>query len=240
MIVDSKQIIDDTLKVFYSSEAQRKKFSSLTDVVDQDSYHKLHPRFLTPLDIKIDCKLFEKEIAELSAWFEQWGTEHTHLPRYGLALVNQDGQLKEKDPINGSLYEWNSRYPDNPILETDCQQSTSVLNISSLAPLRLFDGHWTRSNILKWGQGAEFKPHIDAIIPSPWIRLWGTTDTNLKIRSANVLTGEMVAEEQVEAGRIYIIDTSLVHDAVNYGNTAYQFFLSVKPTAVDLLNKLIL
>ena len=34
---------------------------------------------------------------------------------------------------------------------------------------------------------------------------------------------------------MYVIDTSLVHDATATGNNVYQLFLSVLPTATDLI-----
>lgn len=238
MIVDAEKIISDTINVFFKSEAQHKKFSSLTEFVSIEEYNKLHTSFLNPLNIKIDCNLFLKEIRTFSNYFEQWGTEHTHLPRYGLALVNQDGMLKSKDPINGSLYEWNMRYPDNPIIESDCRAPTPVMKLESLKPLNCFHDKWYRSNIFKWGENAEFKPHIDAIVPSPWLRLWGTTDAeNTEVRCWDPVTREMKSITGIESGRIYLIDTSQVHDAVSHSEV-YQFFLSVQPNAVNTIKEL--
>jgi hypothetical protein len=160
------------------------------------------------------------------------------LPRYGLALVNQDGQIKKQDPINGSLYEWNVRFPDDPIIESDCTTVTEVMKMPSLLPLQILNGHWCRSNILKWYPGAEFKPHVDTVVPSPWIRLWGTSDpTCLEIRYNNG-TDTLVKAQNVEAGRIYIIDTSMVHDAVCTDSRVYQFFLSVLPSSINTLKEL--
>lgn len=238
MIIDSKKIIEETLKTFSNSIAQQKKFSSIEKYIDEAVYWQLHSSFLTPTVIKIDCDQFVKEIEKFSKNFEQWGTQHTHLPRYGLALVNRDGRIKKQDPINGSLYEWNVKFPNTPIIESDCISTTKVMSLHSLAPLHALDGHWCRSNILKWYSGADFKPHIDTIIPSPWIRLWGTTDPNsLEIRYDNG-NGTLVKAEGIEAGRIYIIDTSLVHDAVCKDNMVYQFFLSVLPSAINTLKEL--
>jgi len=235
MIVDTEKIISDTLAVFSKSEAQKKKFSEIKSYVSKEDYKILHKDFLTPLPIKIDCKLFFKEIEQYSRHFEQWGTEHTHLPRFGLALVNQDGVLKKQDPINGSLYEWNVKYPDNPIIESDCLVPTEVMTLESLKVLNVFEGHWCRSNIFKWNNSAEFKPHIDTVVPSPWIRLWATTDPDyIDVRYANS-QGELVKVKDIEAGRLYIIDTSIVHDAISYSDEVYQFFLSTLPSAINIL-----
>jgi hypothetical protein len=98
--------------VFFQSEFQRKKYSQIKKFVSDADYLSLHTEFLTPLDIKIDVDLFHEEIVKFNSHFEQWGSEHTHLPRSGIALVNQDGILKNQDPINGSLYEWNKKVFD--------------------------------------------------------------------------------------------------------------------------------
>jgi hypothetical protein len=238
MIVDTEKIISDTVKVFNHSPAQQKKFAEIKSYISEEDYKVLHKNFLTPLSIKIDCELFLKEITQYSDHFKQWGKQHTHLPRYGLALVNQDGILKKQDPINGSLYEWNLNNPNNPIIESDCLVPTEVMKLQSLKLFSIFEGHWCRSNILKWDTSAEFKPHIDTVLPSPWIRLWGTTDPdNLNLRFANN-KGELIKVNGIEKGRIYIIDTSVVHDAVSYNNV-YQFFLSLLPSSVPILKTMI-
>lgn len=239
MIIDAEKIISDTLKVFNHSPAQRKKFREIKSYISRKDYKILHRNFLTPLSIKIDCDLFLKEIEQYSDYFKQWGEQHTHLPRYGLALVNQDGILKKQDPINGSLYEWNLKHPDNPIIESDCLVPTEVMKLESLKPFSTFKGHWCRSNILKWDISAEFKPHIDTVVPSPWIRLWGTTDPdNLDLRFVNN-TGELIKVNGIEKGRIYIIDTSIVHDAISHNNNVYQFFLSLLPSSVLILKTML-
>jgi hypothetical protein len=238
MKVDSLKIIADTLQVFSRSTAQKEKFSKITEYVSIKDYSELHSSFLTPTTIKINSDQFLKEIVIYDSYFEQWGTQHLDLPRYGLALVNLDGILKKHDPINGSLYEWNVNFPDRPIIESDCLIPTPVMELQSLEPLHIFKGHWCRSNILKWAQSADFKPHIDTIIPSPWIRLWGTTNPeNVDVRYDNG-QGELIKVENIEAGRIYIIDTSIVHTASSANGSTHQFFLSVLPSAINMLKEL--
>jgi hypothetical protein len=241
MIIDAEKIISDTINVFQSSEVQKKKFSEITEYVSEDNYKKIHPQALTPLDIKIDCDLFLTEIEKYSNYFVQWGGEHLHLPRYGLALVNQDGILdKPFDPINGSLYEWNNKNPNTPLIESDCRVPTDVMTIESLQPLSVFNKHWCRSNIFKWHDGADFKPHIDAVVPSPWIRLWATTNPeSLDVRFYDAETQDMKSFSGIEAGRIYVIDTSLVHDAICYQDNTYQLFLSVLPSAYETILRLL-
>jgi hypothetical protein len=238
MKVDSQKIIADTLQVFSRSTAQKEKFSKIKDYVSTHDYLELHAGFLTPTTIKINSDQFLKEIATYETHFEQWGTQYLDLPRYGLALVNLDGTLKKNDPINGSLYEWNVKFPESPIIESDCLIPTAVMKLQSLEPLNIFNGHWCRSNILKWEQCADFKPHIDTIVPSPWIRLWGTTNPeNVDVRYDNG-QGELIKVDNIEAGRIYIIDTSIVHTASSVNGTVHQFFLSVMPSAINMLKEI--
>lgn len=238
MKVDTTKIISDTLAVFNKSETQRKKFNEITEYVSEKDYELLHRNFLTPTSLKVNVDQFLIEVEKYQNYFEQWGTQHTQLLRYGLALVNQDGILKKNDPINGSLYEWNVKFPEDPIIESDCLVPTPVMQLESLRPLTVFDGHWSRSNILKWGGHADFKPHIDTIIPSPWIRLWGTTDpNNIEVNYDNG-QGELIKVNNIEAGRIYIIDTSVVHTATSINGTVYQFFLSVLPSAINTLKEI--
>lgn len=229
-MIDVEKIINDTLIAFQNNKDRLAKLP----VISEEDYGAIHQSPLTPTSIKIDSELLVKEIQTFDSYFYQWGNQHTHLPRYGLALVNKDGILKSNDPINGSLYEWNVKNPQSPLLETDCNLPTSVMDMESLKSLAVFDGHWSRSNILKWQAGADFKPHIDTILPSPWIRLWATTDPNtIELNFYNKI-GSRINIEPIEAGRVYIIDTSLVHDATASGLN-YQLFLSVLPSATTLL-----
>lgn len=234
-----ENIIPETIKIF-STDQIVEKVKSLP-CLEVEDYRQLHPQFLNPLSIKINIDTFEQEIQEFKEYFKQWSFTHRDLPRYSIPLVNLTGSYKDdNDPSNGSLAEWNKRNSSNILLETDFRTSTDVLKISSLSTLKVFDTVWTRSNILKWHYGAEFVPHIDTAIPSYWIRLWGTSDPkSIELSYYNTDTKQWVRQENIEAGRIYIIDTSLIHRARSIGvNEVYQFFLSVDPSAKELLCKL--
>jgi len=239
MIVDADKVISETIDVFTKSGALE-RFKTFTDVIDKTEYQQFHPTPLTPLDIKIDCKQFMTDIKVYDSYFEQWGTTHTQLPRYGLALVNEHGVLHNNDPVNGSMMAWNKQHPGVPFLDLDFTTPTPVLGIPSLSPLSVFDNHWCRSNIFKWHAGAEFYPHIDTIIPSLWFRLWGCINpSGLHVRFYDKVLGKMKDVDKVEPGRLYIINTSLVHDAYAIADNTYQLFLSVKPSARAVLSKYI-
>lgn len=236
MKIDANKIVQETVEVFEKSGAIN-FYKQCKNLVGGEDYKSLHPHFLTPLDIKIDCDLFNKELIKYEEYFEQWGNDHQHLPRYGLALVNQDGKLKNKDPINGSLMAWNRDNPGQPLIETDCVTPTDAMTMSSLSPLNILNGHWCRSNIFKWNKDAFFFPHIDTIVPSMWIRLWAVTTPGIVVRYHNKDTDTFEVVENIELGRVYIIDTSLVHDANAINDNVHQLFLSVLPSAKDILLK---
>jgi hypothetical protein len=233
MKIDAQKIINETVAVFEKSGAAE-IFRNCTSVVKDEDYKRLHPFPLTPTNIVIDCNAFNMQVKQYNNKFQKWGTDHQHLQRYGLAVVNQSGDLIDNDPINGSLMAWNRDNPTHPLIETGCVTPTEVLNLPSLEPLSILNGHWCRSNILKWHSGAFFFPHIDTVVPSMWIRLWAATSNDVVLRFYNPANGEL---EQVdyEPGRVYVIDTSLVHDASTTGFNVLQLFLSVLPSAYDLL-----
>jgi len=230
----AQKIIDDTQRVFSQSIEQTKKYKNLSKI-DNLTYKVLHRQFLNPLDIVIDCNQFINEIQCYDNEFVQWGTTHLHLPRYGLALVNQNGLLTGvNDPINGSLYQYNEQNPNNPIFETDCTVHTPIMDLPSLSQLSIFNGYWIRSNVFKWEKNASFLPHVDTILPSAWYRLWATMDDNVTVRyfdgtSFNTCT-------PIEQGRLYLVDTSLIHDATAT-SLNYQLFLSANSLSTNILTE---
>jgi hypothetical protein len=238
MKINAQLIIDETIEVFEKSGAAE-LIKHSNSLVDTNTYKKLHPAPLTPTNIVVNPEKFCFEISNWEHAFEPWGKDHAHLPRYGVALVNQTGILRKNDPINGSLTEWNKNNPTSPLLETDCLAPTVIMELPSLQPLSMFSGHWCRSNILKWHIDAKFLPHIDAVIPSPWIRLWASMSPELVLRFYNPSTEELESIT-FEPGRVYIIDTSLIHDAYATGDNVYQLFLSVLPSAVPLVSSVVL
>jgi len=230
-----KKIISDTMKVF------EKELANINNFVSYSDYKHMHKSFLTPTSIIVDMDSLQNELQSYQTFFQQWGNNHTHLSRSGIALVNLDGVLsRTQDPTNGSLYEYNALHPKNKIIESDCVVPTELINLPSIKPLRIFDGHWCRSNILKWGNGAKFFPHIDNCIPAPWLRLWATNDpNNLHVSYYNTTTESMEKIQDVEKGRLYLIDTSIVHDAEAFEDDIYQLFLSTLPTAKNLVKGLL-
>ena len=62
MKINAQAIIDETISVFEKSGAAD-IYRSCKDLVGDEDYKCLHPSALTPLDIKIDAELFNKEMA---------------------------------------------------------------------------------------------------------------------------------------------------------------------------------
>jgi hypothetical protein len=111
-----------------------------------------------------------------------------------------------------------------------------------------------RSAILKWHTTGHFKPHTDTKIPSDIIRLWGTNDPDNMIfqfdkdrKTASPrevaegnLSYDLVREKDIEAGRLYITDTHVIHDASSIGDNVYQFFISLSTDSMPTLKELLL
>lgn len=204
------------------------------NLLSNAEYKELHTAPLVPLDIKIDTDQFNKDIVSFEQHFEQWGEKFLDVPRYGAALVNEDGKFKNKDPANYPNDEWNERYPEKFLAEFQMTATTPLFDIPSLLPLKIFKDHIYRSNILKWGKDAYFTPHIDTILPSPYLRLWGTTDSSkIDVRFYSTQTGQLEKFNNIETGRMYLVDTSIVHDAQCTADFVYQYFICLSPLAKD-------
>ena len=127
-------------------------------------------------------------------------------------------------------------------LETYFTRPTSALNMKSLEPLNDIKPYMVRSCILKWHTKAHFKPHYDTWHPVKWLRLWGTTNPDgmyLRFKSEDTTDGFCnwnettqeheiyVAEENIEAGRLYLHDSSIWHDAMSFEDNTNQFFIAL-------------
>ena len=238
--------------------------------IPNNEYEFLHHSLLIPLDIKIDVDLFEDEILSYNKYFKRWGDKFEEYGRLGLPLVNMNGELNnEPEPAVWPLDRWNFvnlGYQDTPedftkfyndipdmnlmVNELDFTIPTEVLNINSLKPIEPIKSFLGRSCILKWNSMSHFKPHIDTWKPSPWLRIWGTTNPNgMKLRyksdgKPNVWNSIKKEHERyeeivdVEPGRLYLHDSSVWHDAFAFEDDVYQFFISLSPDALQTLGEL--
>ena len=128
-------------------------------------------------------------------------------------------------------------------LEINFTEPTKALDMKSLDPLNDIKEYMVRSCILKWDTRAHFKPHYDTWHPVRWLRLWGTTDPDsmyLRFRAEDDNTDGFCmwnetnqeheiykAEENIEAGRLYLMNTLKWHDAFAFNDNVHQFFIAL-------------
>ena len=142
---------------------------------------------------------------------------------------------------------------DDLELEIDFTEPTEALSMKSLDPLNELKIFMVRSCVLKWHIKSHFKPHYDTWHPVRWKRLWGTTKPEgmyLRFKSEDTTDGFCMwndtkkeheiyrAEENIEPGRLYIINTLKWHDAFAFNNEVYQFFIALNVNSYELLLKL--
>lgn len=230
------------------------------ECLTQDEYYKYHHQNLIPTHIKIDVDLFKKEINQFK--WQRWGDLHHEFPRFAVPLVNDDGLFHNDDPACYPLDRYNFllKYPhyknkdldEKKIIEwhqyldsiTDINsiineryftKPTPALNISSLNELKSLQSYLYRCCIFKWDYLGHFKKHIDSWLPVYWIRLWGTTDPDGLVLRYEKDDGKMIAETNIEAGRLYLHDSIKPHEALSYKDDVYQFFICMKISALKVL-----
>ena len=208
---------------------------------DELAYRELHSKSLVPTSIKIDVTMFRNTMEQYSNYFKPWSKNRPEMfkIRKGLPLVNLTGRYTDDDdPTIGPLDYHNKINPNNQLLETDITTPTKILYEECFNPLEILHPYLIRSSILMWEKGANFVPHVDTGVPSPHFRLWGTDNPeSIKLRFKNSFD-EYVEVTNVEAGRIYIIDTAEYHDALCTSTMGYQFFIAVNIEAYDLLKNI--
>lgn len=206
-----------------------------------DDYWAIHTNFLVPLDIQIDIELFRKEIKNYNSYFKSWGYNRPELDdvRKGLPLVNLDGSYKNKEDLSiGPLDEHNKAHPENCFLENDFTVPTDILNLETFNPLNNLKKFMCRSSILYWQYPANFNPHWDVVLPTVNLRLWGTDNPeNVELRYKK--NDSLIPCENVEAGRLYLIETSTIHDARCLKDEVYQFFIALTVESYDTVKDLI-
>ncbi len=210
-------------------------------------YYDLHTEFLIPLSIKIDLNLFEEEIKQYHNKFRRWGDNRNHLPRYGISLVNYDGNIDgEYDIACGPLDQYNSAirekrldvYPHKELEESDFREKTEVFyNLKSLRPLDIFSKHLIRSSLLLWNKEASFVPHIDTAPKlNENLRLWG-------VNKPDQYVFDYVGNKciNVEPGRLYLCDTTQYHYARALDDMIYTFFIALDNSdeTFDILRSII-
>ena len=207
--------------------------------IQKNEYWTIHNQFLRPTNFKINIDIFEKQIKKYDKFFKNWGDNRPQLNkiRLGLPLVNLTGSYSQEPDISiGPLNHFNKEHPDNCLLETEFAKHTSILDLKCFDPLNPLKPYMCRSSILKWLQGANFKPHSDVVIPTVNLRLWGTNNPkNIRLRYKQ--KKDMVSCKKIEPGRLYLIETSRIHDAKCIREEVYQFFLALNIYSYSLLKE---
>tara|TARA_R100000152_G_C6775641_1_gene204185 strand:+ start:629 stop:1711 length:1083 start_codon:yes stop_codon:yes gene_type:complete len=167
------------------------------------------------------------------------------------SLYDKNNDQSEENKINFSDFLFNvSQFEDDDFLfETGFSQPTPLLDIKSLNSLNELKPHMVRSCVFHWGTLAHLKPHFDTWHPSRWLRLWGTTDPEkVKIRYKKENSSKKnfynshfekweyyEPIENVEAGRLYLHDSSVWHDAYSMGEDTFQFFIALNLNSIPVL-----
>lgn len=193
-------------------------------------YERIHYAPLVPIDYEINIPEFEQQIVKYKKYRKQWGHEHRQFPRYGLPLVNLSGNIDDEiDPTCNPLDTW-WRYTGELYWDLDFTKPTEILDLSCFDSINSLKPNLIRSNILWWDALGHFKPHVDAAKDKCFnIRVWGTNkeDYFLSFKGKRY---------EFEPGRLYIIDTSILHEARAYSDFTFTFFLSFNLGVLKCLN----
>jgi hypothetical protein len=231
-----KLMHDPEYKYFRKRSAERPR-------LNRDSYYDIHKNILTPLPIVIDCDLFEEEIFKYNMQFEQFGNTHTHLQRFSLGLTECEVPIEASPhPVNWPMDVWNIQHRHTPLFDNDFYiPNDAFKSFESLKEFyNVFQNQFARCTILKWNAGAHFKPHIDMVLPTPNLRIWGTNDPdNNHFCFWNSDTLQYERQINIERGRLYLADTSIYHHAYSTSDYVYTFFFALQINAYDTIKKLL-
>jgi hypothetical protein len=206
--------------------------------LEADDYWAIHKDFLTPTALSIDLDKFSDCMTQYKDYFKPWGNNRPELNdiRLGLPLVNLHGKYNDINDVSiGPLDQYNKNNPSEPLLENDFTIQTEILNHPCFDNLKIIKNYMCRSSILYWKNGANFLPHYDVIIPTVNLRLWGTNDpANVSLR---VMRNNTMIEmsDYVEPGRLYLIETSTIHDAACIHDQVYQFFIALNISSYNII-----
>lgn len=228
-------------------------------------YNALHTQPLVPLNIRIDINKFRCSMEKYHHAFRRWGQEHLELKRFAVPLINRSGRLDDNpDPSIYPLDRWNENLSvTDKLWDNDFIKATEVLSEPCFDVLNPIKQHMVRSSIFKWHEGSKFYPHIDTWFPSPILRLWGTDCAeNMHLgfnktgeRSAWIDNGDGTFTEpnnqehainnlqdvtNIESGRLYLIDTCIMHDARSSADNVHQFFIALNTQSVEAIKNLII
>lgn len=203
------------------------------DRITYEEFKEINDDIIVPLDIKIDLDQFRNDIEIYRPYFKQWGKKRTEYPRYGISLVNLDGNIDaEEDPACYPLDQWWEANPDKLYWDHDFTAHTELMTMPSMNVLDSIKDYMVRSSILRWDSTGHFVPHIDTVKEHiTHFRLWGisTDETGYSLKYGDkFITGW-------EPGRLYLIDTIEEHSAYALDDDVFTFFIAVDIKGKDVL-----
>lgn len=224
--------------------------------LEESIYNNLHTDVLLPTNIKVEVDSFRNTMEKYAPYFKSWSVNRPELSnvRKGLPLVNVNGDYTiTNDFTIGPLDYYNKCNPAQKLLETDITTPTAILNETCFDCFDEIKPYMIRSSILKWSAGANFLPHIDMVIPALNLRLWGTDNpTNIKLKIEKHKTRPpwfnfdpskynfIDPDIDIEPGRLYLFDSTIIHEAICEQGSGYQFFIALSLNACETLKTLLL
>lgn len=218
--------------------------------IDSTVYNTIHSDLeFRPLNFTVDLEKFNSEVISLKDKFESWGVRKTELSRKGLALTDTKTKVKhdyESGPANWPLDVWNWYHPDKPLADVDFDQlSKYARHFESLKEIMdTFAPYLGRTNVTWWNNGDHFTKHFDVSIERPVnYRLWMSNHTGhehelwMGGRDKNDPMTQISLD--MEPGRLYLIDTSRYHAGGATVNNVFSLLVTLKPSATDLLYRLL-
>ena len=223
-----------------------------------EDYDKIHTNVINPLNLYIDVDKFHVAMDKYKYAFRSWGERKKHFLRYGLPLVNKEGNMyNNPEPTCYPLDEWIEGMSPEEIdrnLDRSFTVPTEALGDPAFDSIDIVKPFMLRSCILRWDEPSFFYPHSDTWIPSPILRLWGTSEPEVvkiqfdkqrrRVRPTQVsklddVEVEDFVEFEIEPGRLYLMDTSTIHAARSLvDRSTYQFFIALHSDSYSVVDNL--
>lgn len=242
----------------------KKENGDLEIMLNYNDYSNLHTSPLVPLDIKINVDSFRTTMEKYEFAFRRWGQDHLDKQRFALPIVNLSGRLDDNPDKSLIPLDKLNENQQEKLWDSDFKNFTQVINEPCFDVLSPIKPYMIRSSILKWHTGSLFYPHIDTWFPSPILRLWGTDNPesmHLSFTQSHERTiwneispgkfsepefsveeasKDLIEIKNVEAGRLYLIDTAITHDAKSSADNLFQFFFALDLNSVNTVKSLMI
>lgn len=177
-----------------------------------------------PLDIKIDCSRFKREIEMFSReWVDYLPKQDRVNNRKGLTLTNLPGKTHRDNPSFGqACYD-----AGRALSENDFNVPTEVYNhCESLHPLLDLFSPLGRSFLVQCNLGGYFVPHRDhPNIPRESFRIVVFLNNCAPMEYDWIMGAD--TKLQIEMGRAYYVNTRKTHRTISWVNNSIHMILNV-------------